>query len=189
MSLRLGYARVSTTAQDPQLQLDALAAAGVDRTYVDHASGVATHRPELDRLLQHARTGDTIVIWRLDRLGRSMKHLLELIEDLEHRGVALVSLNEQIDTTSANGRLILRLLASLAAFERDLLAERTKAGLEAARKQGRVGGRPKALSPAAADQATRMHPAGDSVTLIANTLRVSRATIYRHISALEHGAS
>jgi DNA invertase Pin-like site-specific DNA recombinase len=138
MNYRLGYARVSTHAQDPQLQLDALNAAGVDRLYVDHISGVATRRPELDRLLDNARPGDTIVIWRLDRLGRSMKHLLDLIEDLERRNIALVSLNEQIDTTSANGRLILRLLAALAAFERDLLAERTKAGLGAARKQGRV---------------------------------------------------
>jgi len=184
--MRLGYARVSTTAQDPQLQLDALAAAAVDRTYVDRASGVATRRPELDRLMETARAGDTIVIWRLDRLGRSMKHLLELVEDLEKRDIALVSLNEQIDTTSANGRLILRLLASLAAFERDLLAERTKAGLDAARKQGRVGGRPKALSPAAAEAATGMHRDGRSVTDIAGTLRVSRATIYRHLA--EQGA-
>jgi DNA invertase Pin-like site-specific DNA recombinase len=184
MSLRLGYARVSTSAQDPQLQLDALTAARVDRVYVDHASGVATHRPQLDRLLDHARPGDTIVIWRLDRLGRSMKHLLELIESFEDRDIALVSLNEQIDTTSANGRLVLRLLAALAAFERDLLSERTAAGLAAARKKGRVGGRPRALSPAAAEQATRMHLAGESVTRIAETLRVSRATIYRHIAQL-----
>jgi DNA invertase Pin-like site-specific DNA recombinase len=185
VSYRHGYARVSTTAQDPQLQLDALAATGVDRIYVEQASGVATRRPELDRLLENARAGDTIVIWRLDRLGRSMKHLLELIEDLERRDIALVSLNEQIDTTSANGRLILRLLASLAAFERDLLAERTRAGLDAARKQGRVGGRPKALSPAAAEAATDMHRDGRSVTEIADTLRVSRATIYRHVATLQ----
>lgn len=189
MSYRHGYARVSTTAQDPQLQLDALAAASVDRIYVEQASGVATRRPELDRLLENARAGDTIVIWRLDRLGRSMKHLLELIEDLERHDIALVSLNEQIDTTSANGRLILRLLASLAAFERELLAERTRAGLDAARKQGRVGGRPKALSPAAADTATSLHRGGKSVTQIADTLRVSRATIYRHISNLEQRTS
>ncbi|MGB8021819.1 MAG: recombinase family protein [Candidatus Nanopelagicales bacterium] len=184
MGYRLGYARVSTAAQDPQLQLDALAAAGVDEVYVDHASGVATSRPKLDELLRHARAGDTIVIWRLDRLGRSMKHLLELIEQLEQRDIGLVSLNEQIDTTSANGRLILRLLASLAAFERDLLAERRKAGLEAARKQGRIGGRPKALSPAAAEAATDMYREGKTVTQIADTLRVSRATIYRHVQQL-----
>jgi DNA invertase Pin-like site-specific DNA recombinase len=182
--MRLGYARVSTNAQDPQLQLDALTTAGVDRTYVDHISGVATRRPELDKLLDHARAGDTIVIWRLDRLGRSMKHLLELIEHLENRNIALVSLNEQIDTTSANGRLILRLLASLAAFERDLLSERTKAGLDAARRQGRVGGRPRALSPAAEEAATRMYQEQKPVGEIAATLRVSRATIYRHIKGL-----
>ncbi len=188
MNYRLGYARVSTHAQDPQLQLDALTAAGVDRIFVDHISGVATRRPELDRLLDHARPGDTIVVWRLDRLGRSMKHLLALIEDLEHRDIALVSLNEQIDTTSANGRLILRLLAALAAFERDLLAERTKAGLEAARKQGRVGGRPRALSPAAVEAATRMYHERTPVTQIADTLRVSRATIYRHVRTLTNPA-
>ncbi len=185
MSYRLGYARVSTAAQDPQLQLDALTAAGADRVFVDHASGVAAHRPELDRLLGNARPGDTLVIWRLDRLGRSMKHLLELIEHLEHRDIALVSLNEQIDTSTANGRLLLGIMASLAAFERDLLRERTMAGLEAARKQGRVGGRPKALSPAAAEAATGMYRDCQTVTHIATTLRVSRATIYRHIQTLE----
>lgn len=184
MNLRLGYARVSTHAQDPQLQLDALATATVDRTYVDHVSGIAERRPQLDKLLEHARPGDTIVIWRLDRLGRSMKHLLELVEELDDRGIALVSLNEQIDTTTANGRLILHLLAALAAFERDLLAERTKAGLAAARKQGRVGGRPKALSSSAAQAATDMYQANKTVTEIAETLRVSRATIYRHVATI-----
>jgi DNA invertase Pin-like site-specific DNA recombinase len=114
-----------------------------------------------------------------------MKHLLELIDDLEARGINLVSLNEQIETTSANGRLILRLLASLAAFERDLLSERTRAGLDAARRQGRVGGRPRALSPSAAATATAMYRDEQTVTEIAATLRVSRATIYRHIQALE----
>ncbi len=117
MDYRLGYARVSTHAQDPQLQLDALTAARADRISVDHTSGVATRRPELDRLLDNARPGDTVVIWRPDRLGRSMKHLLDLIEDLEQRNIALVSLNEQIDSTS-------HLLAALAAFERDLRADR-----------------------------------------------------------------
>jgi DNA invertase Pin-like site-specific DNA recombinase len=183
--MRLAYARVSRAAQDPQLQLDALNAAGVDRIYVDHISGVAERRPELDRLLDHARPGDTVVIWRLDRLGRSMKHLLELIEDLEARGIALVSLNEQIDTTSANGRLVMRMMAALASFERDLLSERTIAGMEAARRQGRIGGRPRALSPSAAEQATLMYRDRATVTKIADTLRVSRATIYRHIATLE----
>lgn len=185
MGYRLAYCRISTAAQNPQLQLDAVHAAGVDEVYVDYASGVATSRPKLDELLRHARPGDTIVVWRLDRLGRSMKHLLELIEKLKARDIALVSLNEQIDTSSANGRLILGIMASLAAFERDLVVERTMAGLEAARKQGRAGGRPKALSPAAAQIATSMYRDRQSVTHIATTLRVSRATIYRHIQTLE----
>ena len=183
MSLRLGYARVSTNAQDPQLQLDALAAARVDRTYVDHASGVATHRPELDRLLQHARTGDTIVIWRLDRLGRSMKHLIDLVSQLGERDIGLRSLNEQIDTTTANGRFVFTLMAALAAIERELLVERTTAGLQAAKAQGRVGGRPRALTPQAKEVALSMHRADKSVADIAAALKVSRATIYRALAS------
>lgn len=125
---------------------------------------MAARGPELDRLLGSIRPGDTLVIRRLDRLGRSMKQLLELIEHLESREFALVSLNEQIDTSTASGRLLLGIMASLAAFERGLLRERAMAGLEAARKQGRVGGRPKALSPAAAEAATGIHGDRQSVT-------------------------
>lgn len=182
----LGYARVSTTDQNPQLQLDALSAAGCDRVYTDHASGSATARPQLDRLLDTVRVGDTIVVWRLDRLGRSMKHLLELTADLEQQQVGLRSLNEQLDTSSANGRLVFHVMAALAEFERGLLAERTRAGLNAARSQGRVGGRPKALTPQAERAVVDLREQGRSVTDIAATLRVSRATVYR---ALENGAT
>ncbi len=175
----LGYARVSTTDQDPQLQLDALTAADCQRIYTDHASGAATARPELDRLLDTARADDTIVVWRLDRLGRSMRHLLELAADLEARGIGLCSLNEQIDTTTANGRLIFHVMAALAEFERGLLSERTSAGLQAARAQGRVGGRPKALTPHAQKAVIDLRDQGKTVAEIAATLRVSRATVYR----------
>lgn len=175
----LGYARVSTNEQDPQLQLDALEQVGVDRIYTDHSSGAATARPQLDDMLRTARRGDTIVIWRLDRLGRSTKHLLELTADLDARGIGLRSLNEQIDTTTANGRLIFTLLAAISEFERQLLSERTSAGLQAARKRGRFGGRPRALTPQAEQAVIDLRDRGQTVTQIAATLRVSRATVYR----------
>lgn len=175
----LGYARVSTNEQDPQLQLDALEQVGVDRIYTDHSSGAATARPQLDDMLRNARRGDTIVIWRLDRLGRSTKHLLELTADLDARGIGLRSLNEQIDTTTANGRLIFTLLAAISEFERQLLSERTSAGLQAARKRGRFGGRPRALTPQAEQAVLDLRDKGQTVTQIAATLRVSRATVYR----------
>lgn len=180
----LGYARVSTTDQDPQLQLDALAKAECERIYTDHASGAATARPKLDEMLAHARKGDTIIVWRLDRLGRSMKHLIELVGDLQDRGVGLRSLNEQIDTTTATGRLTFHIFSALAEFERGLLSERTQAGLQAARTRGRVGGRPKALTPQAAKAVIDLRGKGQSVADIALTLKVSRATVYR---ALENG--
>ena len=133
----IGYARVSTTDQDPQLQIDALKQAGVERLYTDHASGAATSRPQLDQMMETLRRGDTVMVWRLDRLGRSMKHLINLVADLEQRDVGLRSLNEDLDTTTANGRLIFHVMAALAEFERGLLSERTQAGLQAARARGR----------------------------------------------------
>ena len=180
----IGYARVSTTDQDPQLQIDALRAAGVERLFTDHASGAATSRPQFDQLMQTLRRGDTVLVWRLDRLGRSMKHLLELVADFEDREVGLRSLNEQLDTTTANGRLVFHVMAALAEFERGLLTERTQAGLQAARRQGRVGGRPKALSPAAERTVIDLRNQGKTVAEIASTLRVSRATVYRQLSDL-----
>lgn len=175
----LGYARVSTTDQNPQLQLDALRHAGCEKIYTDHASGAATARPQLDEMLVNARDGDSIVVWRLDRLGRSMKHLLDLTAECEKRGIGLRSLNEQIDTTTANGRLIFHVMAALAEFERGLLSERTQAGLQAARAQGRVGGRPRALAPQAEQAVIDLRASGKSVTDIAAALKVSRATVYR----------
>ncbi len=123
---KLGYARVSTLDQDPALQHDALTAAGCDRIFVDKASGKLESRPALDDLLEQARPGDTVVVWRLDRLGRSLKHLLATVSGLEQRGVAFVSLTEQIDTSTPGGRLIFHVFGALAEFERDLIRERTK---------------------------------------------------------------
>ena len=178
----LAYARTSTNAQNPQLQIDALTAAGADRIFTDQASGTATARPQLDLMLEVARAGDAIMVWRLDRLGRSMKHLIDLVGQLSERDIGLRSLNEQIDTTTANGRFVFTLMAALAAFERELLVERTTAGLQAAKEQGRVGGRPRALTPQAREVALSMHRAEKSVADIAAAMKVSRATIYRALA-------
>ena len=184
----IGYARVSTTDQDPQLQIDALKSAGVERLFTDHASGAATSRPQFDQMMATLRRGDIVLVWRLDRLGRSMKHLLELATLFEAQEVGLRSLNEQLDTTTANGRLIFHVMAALAEFERGLLTERTQAGLQAARKQGRVGGRPSALTPAARQTAIDLREQGKTIAEIAATLRVSRATVYRNFTSEVHPA-
>ncbi|MGJ9414411.1 recombinase family protein [Aeromicrobium sp. CF4.19] len=180
----IGYARVSTLEQDEALQVDALTAAGCDlsRIYVDHITGASTTRPELDRAWDYLRPGDTLVVWRLDRLGRSLKHLVQLVGELGQREVEFRSLMESIDTTTPTGRLTFHLFASIAEFERDLIRERTAAGLAAAKARGRVGGRPKALSATQVEQARRMMSEDNlSATDVAAVLRVSRATLYRAI--------
>ena len=134
MTTRIGYARVSTADQDPALQVDALTASGCVRVFVDKASGTLDSRPELERMLDQLRPGDTLVVWRLDRLGRSLKHLLTLVEDLQGREVGFVSLTEAIDTTTAGGRLVLSVFGAMAEFERSLIREWTMAGLEGARR-------------------------------------------------------
>jgi DNA invertase Pin-like site-specific DNA recombinase len=179
-AMRLGYVRVSTADQNEDLQRDALTAAGCDRMFVDHASGKLESRPGLDAMLDQLRPGDAVVIWRLDRLGRSLRHLIDLAADLESRGVALVSLKENLDTTTPGGRLIFHVLGALAEFERDLIRERTQAGLAAARARGRVGGRPTVWTPEKLTTAREMHASGDyDVATIARVLGVSRATVYR----------
>ena len=187
-SYKIGYARVSTLQQDEALQRDALQAAGVDRIFVDKASGKLESRPTLDDLLEQARPGDTVVVWRLDRLGRSLKHLIETVGDLEARGIAFVSLREAIDTSTPGGRLIFHVFGALAEFERDLIRERTLAGLAAARARGRVGGRPTVWTPAKLATAKAMHASGDyDVSSIAKVLGVSRASVYRALQAAPHG--
>lgn len=143
----IGYARVSTTEQNVGLQLDALHAANVEQVFTDEGvSGSVSSRPELDRCIAHLRSGDTLVVWRLDRLARSLKNLLELVESLSARGIHLRSLTEAIDTSSASGRLILSVFGALAEFERSLIIERTQAGLTAARLRRAKIGRPVAMS-------------------------------------------
>lgn len=188
-AMTFGYARVSTSGQDEALQLDALEQAGCDRVFTDHASGATSSRPALDELMGVVRRGDTLVIWRLDRLGRSLRHLLEVAGDLEQRGVALKSLTESIDTSSPSGRLIFHTFGALAEFERDLIRERTKAGLAAARTRGRVGGRPTVWTNGKLEQARQMLAEGKSVTVVAEILGVSRASVYRVVNPPEKGKS
>jgi DNA invertase Pin-like site-specific DNA recombinase len=178
----VGYARVSTREQDPRLQLDALAAAGCGRVFVEAASGARRERPQLLAALDYMREGDALVVWRLDRLARSLRQLIETVEGLEARGIGLRSLTEAIDTTSPGGRLVFHVFASLAEFERAVVRERTLAGLEAARARGRRGGRPPALDAAdlAAARALLRDPA-ITVAEVAERLGVAPSTLYRHL--------
>jgi len=185
MSEFLGYARVSTAEQTAVLQEDALRAAGCQRIWSETASGTRTDRPQLAAVFDHLRAGDTLVVWRLDRLGRSLPHLIETIGDLEARGVGFKSVQENIDTTTTpGGRLVFHVFGALASFERELIQERTLAGLAAARERGRLGGRPTALSPAKLKQARRMIGEKTPVTEVAQVLGVSRATLYRRVPEL-----
>jgi DNA invertase Pin-like site-specific DNA recombinase len=178
----IGYARVSTWDQNADLQVDALTEIGCTRIFTDHASGTRTDRPQLAAALDYARPGDTLVVWRLDRLGRSLRHLVETVSGFEEAGIGFRSLNGDIDTTTSNGRLIFHIFCALAEFERDLLVDRTQAGLAAARARGKVAGRKPKLSPDQVAVAQRLHSDGKhTVSEIAKVLGVSRATIYRHL--------
>jgi DNA invertase Pin-like site-specific DNA recombinase len=178
----IGYARVSTLDQTLALQQDALTAAGCQEVYTDTASGAVTDRPGLTQVLSHLRSGDTLVVWRLDRLGRSLPHLIETVTSLIRRGVGFRSLQEQIDTTTSGGKLVFHVFGTLAEFERDLIRERTHAGLAAARARGRLFGRPKVLSPRKVEQ-LRTLAADERTTVgeICQTLGISRATFYRYV--------
>lgn len=180
----IGYARVSTEEQTLDLQVDALTEAGCTKTYTDKCSGSRSERPELAKALDYIREGDTFVVWRLDRLGRSVRHLIETVNSFEERGVGFRSLQETIDTTTSTGKLTFHVFAALAQFERDLIAERTKAGLEAARRRGRVGGRRTVMSPEKLRVIRDLYedPEGKmTVQQIADAVGVSRATVYRHL--------
>lgn len=180
MACTVGYARISTGNQRLDMQLDALRASGCTRVYTDTASGALAARPGLDQALAELDEGDTLVVWRLDRLGRSLPHLVATIDNLTRRGVNLKSLHEAIDTTTPTGRLMVHLIASLAEFERELTIERTIAGIEAAKARGANLGRPTVWTPQRAEAATALLTAGATVTQVAQALGVSRATIYRH---------
>lgn len=178
----IGYARVSTQDQNPALQIDALQAAGSERIFEENASGAQRDRPELKAALDYMRSGDALVIWKLDRLARSMRQLITTIEDLHEKEMGLRSLTESIDTTTAGGRLIFHIFGALAQFERSVIQERTKAGLAAARARGKTGGRPASWTEADTKAAKAMLRDPDiSVEDVAKRMGVSPATLYRYI--------
>jgi DNA invertase Pin-like site-specific DNA recombinase len=176
--MKIGYARVSTHTQDTQLQLDALKAAGCEKIYEEIASGANTDRPELKQCLKALQPGNVLVTWKLDRLGRSLQHLIEVVNKLEEQGIGFQSLTENIDTTSASGRLVFNIFGSLAEFERSLIRQRVMAGLEASRKMGTKFGRPAALSPNDKKLAITMFNGGATKGSIAKHFGVARQTIY-----------
>ncbi len=180
----IGYERVSTDDQNLNLQHDALKQAGCDRIFSDKMSGTKADRPGLKEAFDYVRSGDTLVVWRLDRLGRSLKDLIALVEDLERREIGFRSLQESIDTTTSGGKLIFHLFGALAEFERNLIRERTQAGLQAARARGRTGGRRPKLTQQQIEIGRSL--AADptrSVTSICEHLQISRPTFYRYIHA------
>jgi DNA invertase Pin-like site-specific DNA recombinase len=177
----VGYARVSTDEQTTALQLDALRIAGCAPIHEDSASGASRSRPGLSRALEDLAAGDTLVVWRLDRLGRSLRDLLDISERFRERDVALRSLTDHIDTGTAAGRMLYAVLGAVAQFERDVLRERTVAGMRAAKKRGEHIGRPSALTPTQVREAKKMRDRGESPNHIARVLRVGRSTLYRAI--------
>ena len=185
----LGYARVSTKDQDASLQIDALENHGCTKIFTDTKSGVLAERPELIRLLDYAREGDTLVVWKLDRLGRSMTHLLQTVSDLEGRGVGFRSLTENIDTTTPGGRLIFHVFGALGQFERDLIRERTKAGLTAAAARGRKGGRKPVVTADKLQRARELVANGLNVREAAARLKVGKTALYAALQAASSGSA
>ena len=182
LHMLIGYARVSTHEQNLDLQTQALAQAGCERIFEDTISGAASERTGLSEALAYAREGDTLLVWRLDRLGRSLKNLIEIVSDLEERGVGFRSLQESINTTTSGGRMVFHLFGALAEFERNLIRERTLAGLAAARARGRKGGRPRKLSEKQVDLARRLYrEKRHSVRDICQILGIAKPTLYEYL--------
>lgn len=183
--MKIGYARVSTREQNLDMQVMALEAAGCEKIYEEKVSGVKVDRPILNNLIKQLRPNDVLVIWKLDRLGRSLKNLIELVQQLMEKNIGLCSLNDPIDTTNPQGRLIFNIFASLAEFERDVIRERTQAGLSAARARGRRGGRPKGLAKASEATAcaaeTLYKEKKLSVIEICKKLSISKSTLYKYL--------
>ena len=178
----IGYARVSTGDQSLTLQIDALEEAGCERVFQDQVSGIVNTRPNLNHALNFARHGDTLVVWRLDRLSRSLRDLIETVTALEYRGVQLKSLHESIDTASSSGKLIFHLFGALAEFERNLIKERTLAGLQAARTRGRKGGRPPLLDVEKRKLAVKLYNDKNySVNQVCQMMGISKPTLYKYV--------
>ncbi|MEZ2275261.1 MAG: recombinase family protein [Microcoleus sp.] len=178
----VGYARVSTLDQNLDLQRDALLSAGCEKVFTDIASGIQDGREGLRETLNYLRPGDTLIVWKLDRLGRTLSHLIETVNTLATKSISFCSLQENLDTTTSSGKLIFHLFGALAEFERELIRERTRAGLKAARIRGHKGGRPRKLNIAQIKMAKLLISEGStSVTEICRTLGISRSTLYRRL--------
>jgi DNA invertase Pin-like site-specific DNA recombinase len=186
----VGYARVSSADQNLELQRDALEVAGCARIYEDTASGARTERPGLDKALEYLRPGDTLVVWRLDRLGRSLGHLISMVAQLDEREIGFKSLQESIDTTTSGGKLVFQIFGALAEFERNVIRERTQAGLAAARARGRKGGRPRKLTPTKQDHLYQLYDSREhSITEICHLIGISRGTVYEYLRRRPEGWS
>ncbi|MGZ0656008.1 recombinase family protein [Coraliomargarita sp. W4R72] len=183
--MKIGYARVSTNDQNLDLQLDALKAEGCSRIYQEKISGSKSDRPELNKLKENLRENDTVVVFKIDRLGRSLKHLIETVAEFDNMGAKFKSLQDPIDTTTSQGKLIFNIFASLAEFEREMILERTNAGLQSARARGRIGGRPKGLSEDAENKARICESLYKEGRLTANEIAknqsISKATLYKYL--------
>jgi DNA invertase Pin-like site-specific DNA recombinase len=182
MTILIGYARVSTTDQNLDAQIDALKQVGCQKIYTDKASGAHTERKGLIEALDYLRAGDVLVVTKLDRLGRSIKQLIELVTLLDEKKIGFKSLTENIDTTTSGGKLIFHIFSALAEFERDIIRERTRAGLKAARKRGRTGGRPREITEKKIEQIKALYESNKStVTDICKSFSISRSTFYKRI--------
>lgn len=188
--MKIGYARVSTKDQNLDMQIEALEKAGCDKIYMEKISGSTKSRPELDKMIEHLRKGDELYVWRLDRLGRSLKHIIDLVLSLNEKGVIIKGLTDGVDTSTINGRLFLNLMASLAEYERELIRERTNAGLQSARARGRTGGRPKGYTKETVSKLLIMRPLYKDLSKtpeeIYEPLGISRATFYRYAKILDN---
>lgn len=183
-TMLIGYARVSTQDQSLRLQEDALNQTGCEKIYSDIASGAKTSRNGLDAALSHLRKGDTLAVWRLDRLGRSLIHLIQTIQELSKKGIGFKSIQENIDTTSSGGQLIFHIFGALAEFERTLIKERTQAGLKSARARGRLGGRPVLLNNVQIKKLKDHYKKGDlSITEICKLFNITKPTLYRYLKS------
>lgn len=182
--MNIGYCRVSTADQNLELQLDELKKAGCEKIFQDIASGAKSERQGLKDAIEFARKGDVLVVWKLDRLGRSLRHLIDTVTSLKDQGIEFRCLTQNLDTTTPSGMLIFHVFAAMAEFERSLIQERTSAGLKAARARGRLGGRPKVMDEKKMGMAATLYAdKKTSVAQICETLKISRATFYRNIAA------
>ncbi|UZU00053.1 recombinase family protein [Chryseobacterium fluminis] len=188
--MKIGYARVSTKDQNLDLQIEALEKAGCEKIYQEKISGTTKNRPELDKMIEQFREGDELHVWRLDRLGRSLKNIIDLVLSLSDKGIIIKGITDGVDTATANGRLFLNLMASLAEYERELIRERTNAGLQSARARGRLGGRPKGYTKETISKLLLLRNIYKDVTKrpeeIFKPLGLSRATFYRYAKILDN---